>query len=352
MNSQAVVIHGAHDLRLETRETAGPGPGQVGIAVQAGGICGTDLHYYQHGGFGAIRVREPMILGHEVAGVVTAAGDGVTNVQVGQTVAINPSLACGQCQYCQAGIANHCDDMRFYGSAMRMPHVQGAFRGSIVAEARQCVPLPDGTPVELAALCEPFAVTLHAVRHAREAYGARGLDGMKVLVTGCGPIGLLAIIAARNAGATEVVATDVAPAALAMARRIGADATLDPSADANRIEKYGAGKGAFDVLIEASGNSAALTAGVQTLRPRGVAVLVGLGGDIAMPAGAMIAREIRMLGSFRFFEEFEEAARLIGSGAVDVAPLITHQFPVADAVAAFNTALDRSQAMKVQLRFD
>src|SRR5690349_2761299 len=131
---KAVVIHGAKDLRIEQRDEEPVGPGQVRVAIEAGGICGSDLHYYNHGGFGTVRVREPMILGHEVAGTVKTLGAGVSGFAVGDRVAISPSRPCSHCEYCLRGEQNHCLDMRFYGSAMPMPHIQGAFRQSLVAE--------------------------------------------------------------------------------------------------------------------------------------------------------------------------------------------------------------------------
>src|SRR4051812_5203002 len=135
---RAVVIHAAKDLRIEERETETAGPGEVEVAIEAGGICGSDLHYYHHGGFGTVRLREPMILGHEVAGRVTALGDGVEGVAVGDRVAVSPSRPCSACDYCLAGLPNQCLNMRFYGSAMPFPHIQGAFRERLVARASQC----------------------------------------------------------------------------------------------------------------------------------------------------------------------------------------------------------------------
>src|SRR3984893_5483949 len=179
---KAVVIHAAHDLRIEEREPEKPGPGQVEIAIEAGGICGSDLHYYQHGGFGTVRGREPMILGHEVAGTIKTLGAGVSTLTVGDRVAVSPSRPCNTCEYCLRGQQNHCLNMRFYGSAMPMPHIQGAFRQSLVAEAWQCHKIADGVSTTLAAMAEPLAVTLHAVARAGS------LIGKRVLVTGCGPI--------------------------------------------------------------------------------------------------------------------------------------------------------------------
>ena len=135
---KAVVIHQAQDLRIEERDGVTPGPGQVAVAIRRGGICGSDLHYYRHGGFGTVRLQEPMVLGHEVSGEISALGHGVSGLKVGDAVAVDPSRPCGTCHYCQAGQQNHCLDMLFFGSAMRFPHVQGAFRQSLLALATQC----------------------------------------------------------------------------------------------------------------------------------------------------------------------------------------------------------------------
>ena len=179
---KAVVIHAARDLRVEEREPEKAGRGQVEVGIEAGGICGSDLHYFNHGGFGTVRIREPMILGHEIAGTIKAIGAGVSKFAVGDRVAISPSRPCNGCDYCLQGLQNQCLSMRFYGSAMPMPHIQGAFRQRLVAEAWQCHDVNDGISINEAAFAEPFAVTLHAVARAGSLLGKR------VLVTGCGPI--------------------------------------------------------------------------------------------------------------------------------------------------------------------
>lgn len=342
---KTVVIHKERDLRIETREAGSPGPGQVLIAIRRGGICGSDLHYYRHGGFGVVRLKEPMILGHEVAGEVMACGAGVAALKPGDRVAVSPSRPCGQCIYCQRGQQNHCLDMLFYGSAMRMPHVQGAFRQQLVAEASQCHKVADGISYEEAAFAEPFAVTLHAIVRAGS------LAGKRLLVTGCGPIGALAIIAARAHGAQEIVATDVADFTLNLAARVGADQAVNVAGGGDALARFKADKGYFDVMIEASGNEAALRAGLECLKPRGVLVQLGLGGDILVPQNMIVAKEIEVRGSFRFHEEFALAVDLINRRRVDLMPLLTDVLPVDDAVKAFELALDRGRAMKVQLAF-
>ena len=226
---RAIVIHAAKDLRLDACEPQAPGPGQVRLRTAVGGVCGSDLHYYNHGGFGTVRLKQPMILGHEVSGRVVELGDGVAGLEAGELVAVNPSRPCGTCRYCMEGLKNHCLQMRFYGSAMPFPHIQGAFSQELIVDAEQCVPAHGLTAGE-AAMAEPLSVALHATRRAGELLGAR------VLVTGCGPIGALAILAARRAGASEIVATDVAANALAHAEAVGADQVINVSADPDAFQ--------------------------------------------------------------------------------------------------------------------
>jgi L-idonate 5-dehydrogenase len=341
---KAVVIHAAHDLRIEDRPVETPGPGQLRLRLAAGGVCGSDLHYYHNGGFGAVRLREPMILGHEVSAHVEQVGEGVQGFRPGQLVAVSPSRPCGACRYCAEGLPNHCLNMRFYGSAMPFPHIQGAFREELVADAAQCFDAEGLTAAE-AAMAEPLAVTLHATERA----GA--MVGRRVLVTGCGPIGALAILSARRAGAAEIVATDLTDFTLSLAAKVGADRVINTGSDPDALAAYGADKGHFDVLYECTGVAAALAQGIAALRPRGVAVQLGIGGDMTLPMNMITAKEIALRGSFRFHDAFGTAVALMRKGLIDVKPLITHSVPLAEAEQAFRLASDRTQAMKAQIVF-
>ncbi len=338
-------IHAPDDLRLVEQAPEQPGPGEVLVRVGYGGICGSDLHYFHHGGFGTVRIKRPMILGHEVAGTVEAVGEGVTRVAPGDRVAVNPSRPCKACSYCLEGLPNQCLDMRFYGSAMRDPHVEGAFRTLLRCEAVQCEKVAEGVPLHLAALAEPFSVGLHGVNRAGPLLNKR------VLVSGCGPIGTLAIAAALVHGAAEVVAVDVAAAPLVIAKAMGAHEAIDVAADPTWTQRFSANKGTFDVMLECSGNAAALRAGLEVMRPRGVVVQLGLGGDIAIPQNVIVAKELDIRGSFRFHAEFALAVRLINEGRVNLAPVVTHTMALAQAREAFELASDRSRAMKVLLDF-
>ncbi|MFD1792549.1 L-idonate 5-dehydrogenase [Ochrobactrum teleogrylli] len=341
---KAIVIHAAKDLRIDERELEMAGPGEVEIRLAAGGICGSDLHYYNHGGFGTVRVKEPMILGHEVSGHIAALGEGVSGLAVGDLVAISPSRPCGHCEYCHKGLPNHCFNMRFYGSAMPFPHIQGAFRERLIAKASQCVKA-DGLSAGEAAMAEPLSVTLHATRRAGEILGKR------VLVTGCGPIGTLSILSARRAGAAEIVAADISGPALEFARKVGADRTVNLSENPDGLAEYAQNKGSFDILYECSGAASALVAGIHAMRPRGVIVQLGMGGEMNLPIMTITAKELDLRGSFRFHEEFAIAVKLMQDGLINVNPLITQTLPLSDALRAFDIASDKTQSMKTQIAF-
>lgn len=341
---KAIVIHGPKDLRIENAEPSAPGPGQVQIAIETGGICGSDLHYFNHGGFGTVRLREPMVLGHEVAGRIEVLGEGVSTLAKGQRVAVSPSRPCHRCIYCYEAKYNHCLNMRFYGSAMPFPHIQGAFRQSLVAEAWQCAPA-DGLTSGEAAMAEPLAVCLHAVKRAGP------LLGKSVLVTGAGPIGTLCILAARRAGADRIVVTDLSAFTLDLAQSAGADETINIASSPDALDKFSADKGSFDVLFECTGVAKALVDAIPAMRPQGVVVQLGLGGDMTLPVQAMTAKELELRGSFRFHEEFHTGVSLMQKGLINVQPFITQTFDLNDAVQAFETAGDRSRSMKAQIAF-
>ena len=345
---KACTLYGARDLRLVDRDPpAVPGPGEVRVAYETGGICGSDLHYYHEGRAGSFALTEPLILGHEIAGRVVELGAGVAGLEVGQPVAIDPNLPCLACPQCLAGQTNLCREMVFFGSAAVTPHVQGGYREELVVPSRQCVGLPPGFDVAVAAFAEPLAVCLHAVERA----GA--LAHRHVLVTGAGPIGCLTVMAAKLAGAARVSATDVAGAPLERVAALGADETIDVSGEAPALAALAAGRGRVDVAFECSGNPAALAACIESVRPRGTVVQTGLMPPPTSPVAVnrLLAKELALLGTFRFHDEFRRAVDALVGGRLDVAPLLTGTFDFADADAAFEAARDRDRHMKVQLRF-
>ncbi|OYU48040.1 MAG: L-idonate 5-dehydrogenase [Rhizobiales bacterium PAR1] len=340
---RALVIHAPHDLRVEDffAEVGDLGPEDVLVRMAAGGICGSDLHYYHHGGFGTVRVKQPMALGHEASGHVEAVGSAVKHVAKGDLVAVNPSHPCGTCPSCQRGAFNHCENMIFNGSAMRFPHVQGLFREKISVPQNRVFKIAAPVSAAEAALCEPFSVALHAAKQAGD------LKGKRVLVSGCGPIGVLMIVAARLAGASHIAATDITAHSLAVAAKFGCDDCLDVSKGAEVLAPYTENRGQIDVVFECSGAPPAMASALQTLRPQGRIVLVGLGGDAPVPVNMIVAKELEIVGTFRFDLEFARAAELISSRTVDLRPMISASFPMAEAVEAFTQASDRTRATKV-----
>jgi len=285
------------------------------------------------------------VLGHEVSGQVVEVGADVQHLKVGTRASISPSRPCGHCSYCQQGQHNHCLHMRFYGSAMPWPHIQGAFRQELIVESWQVHPVAETVTDGEAAMAEPLSVALHAVRRAGPLLGKR------VLVTGCGPIGALIVLAARHAGASEIVVTDITDQTLARARTVGADVTINMATQPELLDAYKADKGTVDVLFEASGNAQALRAAFEVLKPRGIIAQVGTGGEISLPLNVLVAKEFELRGCFRFHEEFGWAVDLMNRGILDVKPLISHSLPYTEFAQAFELAADRHQSMKVQLTF-
>jgi L-idonate 5-dehydrogenase len=343
---KTLICHGAGDLRLEEQPEPGPPQAdQIQVQLAYGGICGSDLHYHQHGGFGTVRLKEPMALGHEVSGLVAAVGTAVRGFSPGDPIAISPSRPCTACRFCQRGLHNQCLHMRFYGSAMPFPHVQGAFSETLLIDARQAHRVEHGLDLSLAALAEPLSVGLHAIHRAGDVLGKQ------VLVTGCGPIGSLLIGALRRAGAARIVAVDLAELPLACARQMGADETINIGTEAQALAPYQSDKGQFDVVFEASGSPAALHSALDLIAPRGTLVTVGLGGDLALPMNKIVAKEIDLRGSFRFHTEFATALRFLSLGLIDGTPVISRIVPLEHAIEAFELAADKRQSLKVQIAF-
>jgi L-idonate 5-dehydrogenase len=312
----------------------------VRVRFAAGGICGSDLHYFGHGRTGSFVVTEPLVLGHEIAGEVAEVSDGVEGLKHGTRVAVNPARFCGHCSACAGGRPNLCENLFFMGSASRTPHMQGGFRDLIDVAPSQCVPVPDSLPIGHAALAEPLAVCLHAAARAGD------LKGRRVAITGAGPIGLLLLLVARDQGAAATVVTDLAKGALDHAERLGASAVLDAS-DPDALASQ-----APDVVFEASGAPSALAAAIRVVRRGGTVVQVGNlpAGDLPAPLNLVMAKEVDLRGSLRFGHEFAEAVALIVQGRIDVGALVTSELPLDEAPAAFALAADRSRSVKVLLR--
>ncbi len=342
---KAIVIHAPKDLRYEEVADQPLGPDDARVKIEVGGICGSDLHYYRQGGFGAVRLRHPMVLGHEIAGVVFETGRDATSLRIGQRVVVNPSMSCGVCSFCRKGLRNHCSDMRFYGSAMRTPHVDGGFRQTLVCKAEQAIPIPDALTLGEAAFAEPVAVCLHA------AARAGSLLGKRLLVLGAGPIGTIMALVGRAAGADWVAVADLIDEPLRRIADLGADETINAAREADRLASHAEGKGTFDVVFEASGSAQATVSALDVVKPRGTVVCVGQGARPEINISTIVTKEINVIGAFRFDDEFRLAIDYIARNRTQIRALLTATVPASDPTPAFDLAADKTRSVKVHLQF-
>ena len=338
---RAVVVHGAGDLRIDERPDPVPGPGEVLLALEWGGVCGSDLAYWRSGASGTAALKHPLVLGHEVAGRVAQVGHGVSGTEVGRPVTVHPAELVGDGSLPDRikGRTNLYPRIRYFGSAAFDPHTDGGFSELRVVRADQIRPLPDGVSTEHGALAEPLAVAMHAVNRAGD------VRGREVLVNGAGPIGSLVVAAAKHAGAATVVAADLTDSALAVARAMGADEVRNlAGGDTLPVD--------VELVFEASGAPAALGPVLHATARGGTVVQVGNlpGTAVSAVLGDLLTREITWIGAYRFVEEITDALAAMQEG-LDVSPLITHRFGIEQAAEALAVAADPSSGgSKVLLR--
>jgi L-idonate 5-dehydrogenase len=343
---KAAVLHGARDLRIEPYPQPELHPGMVLLRIRRVGICGTDLHYYEHGYNATFVPDRPFILGHEFTAEVAAVAEDVETVKAGQRVTVNPARSCGFCVYCKSGQINLCRKTIMLGSASTIPPTDGALAEFVTVRADQCHLLPVDMDDGIGAMMEPLSVALHAVRRAGT------VSGKRVLITGGGTIGLLAAMTVRAFGAIPVAVSDIVSSRRNKAIEIGADVALDPAAhDLHDTVRELTGLG-FDIIFEASGAPPALRAAFDLVRPGGTIVQIGTVGtaDIPVPVNQLMVKEINFRGSMRYGDTFDEAIRLVAAGRVDVRSLINHVFPLEDSARALQFAADKSLALKVQIQ--
>jgi len=338
---KAAVLHRPGDVRLEHLPIPNPTSGEVLIRVRAVGVCGSDVHYYKEGRIGRYVVEKPLILGHESAGEVVALGSGVSHISVGARVAVEPGVPCRRCGYCKGGRYNLCADVTF----MATPPVDGAFAEYIAWPADFVYPLPENLGYAEGALMEPLAVGMHAVRRARL------VPGWTVLILGGGPIGQMALLAARAAGAGRIILTDLEDRRLQVASSLGADVIVNPRhtsiSDVIRAATGGEGP---DLVIEAAGTATTVRQSIELVRRGGTVVWIGLPSEDPCPVSALqaIDKEVDILGIFRYANVYPDAIRLAASGKIDLSPLVTHRFPLEEARRALDTVIEqRASAIKV-----
>jgi L-iditol 2-dehydrogenase len=330
------VLKTAGELLVEERPDPVPGPHEVLVEVASVGVCGSDVHYFEHGRIGDFVVESPLVLGHEASGRVVGVGDAVTRLSVGQRVSIEPGVPDFSCPQCLAGRYNLCEDMRFYAT----PPIDGAFAELVTTHELFAHPVPDSLSDDAAALLEPLSVGLWACHKA--AVGA----GTRVLVTGAGPVGLVAAQAALALGAASVTVTDVNPHRLALARDLGVTDALDVSA--TRVSESGL---EVDVMLECSGNQSAAADALLAVAPAGTVVLVGMGGDeMTLPVSRIQQRELTLTGTFRYAHTWPAAIALASSGRVELDRLVTGHYGLDQVREALTVARTDAHAVKPMVR--
>lgn len=325
------VLRDVGEVVTEERPVPQAGPREVLVEVDTVGTCGSDVHYYQHGRIGDFVVREPLILGHEPSGVIVAVGAEVDRERLGQRVSIEPGVPCLSCARCRLGRYNLCQRMRFFGT----PPVDGAFSEYVTIHEQFAHRVPDTLSAEAAALLEPLSVAVWACTKAQVSPGSR------VLVTGAGPIGLVALQTALAFGATEVVVSDVRSHRLSVAGRLGG---LPVDAREHTLDGVEP-----DALLECSGVPQVAADGIRLVRPAGRAVLVGMGGDeIPLPLAHVQQNEIEVTGTFRYANTWPQAIALAAS-EVDLDRLVTHRFGLDEVRDAFEVQRLDDTAIKAMV---
>jgi L-iditol 2-dehydrogenase len=330
----AAVLHGVRDVRLEWRPVPEPGEREVVVEVRSVGVCGSDVHYYEHGRIGDFVVDAPLVLGHEVSGVVVRRGPRATRHPIGQRVALEPGVPCGRCTECRSGRYNLCREVRFFAT----PPIDGAFARYVAIHEDYAFELPEAVSDDAGALLEPLAVAVWACRKGGVGTGDR------VLVTGAGPIGNLVAQVASAAGATTVAVADINAARLARVARLGATETLDLSS--RQLASY---TGQFDVVLECTGVEDLLGTAISMLRPAGTAVAVGMGPGLEarLPLALMQAREITLVGTFRYANTYPAAIALAATGRVELDGLVDERFPLEEADRALRATREDPSLLKV-----
>lgn len=306
----ASVLRGIGDVTVEQRPVPCPAAGEVLIKVASVGVCGSDIHYYEHGRIGPYVVESPLVLGHEASGTIVEVGEGVSPARIGNRVAIEPQRPCRACAFCRAGRYNLCPKMRFYAT----PPVDGAFSEYVIIDDDFAYDVPDSISDDAAALMEPASVGIAAAQKSRICVGDA------VLIAGAGPIGLITAQIARAFGAADIVVADIDPTRRELATRYGARA-IDPSTDS--VDSLG-----VDVFIDASGATSAITSGIRAVRPGGAVVLVGSADVVPLFVPDVSMREITIAGVFRYTCTWPIARSLVTSGQLDLDSLVTHRFGI------------------------
>lgn len=344
MESWEAVLHSAKEMRVEA--CAAPvlrNDDDVLVEMKRVGICGSDVHYWQHGRCGDFVLHQPMVIGHESSGVVAAVGANVTHVRPGDRVALEPGVPCRTCELCRTGAYNLCPDMAFFAT----PPVHGSLAKYVVHPADYCFKLPEAVSLDEGAMCEPLSVGVYACERAGVVPGAR------VLILGAGPIGLVCYLVAKAFGAVEAVITDISEERLAFARSLGVEHTLlaKDVAPRDMAQQVQAALGGHrpDVSFECCGFQDPTCTAIFATKSNGCVCLIGMNQPVMnLPLFEASARQVDLKGIFRYRNTYPTCIALLAARKLDVSALITHRYPVDQLLEGFETSrVGRDGAIKV-----
>lgn len=316
---KTAIMTGIGKVELTEREIPAPKADEVLVKIEYVGICGSDLHYYEAGGIGANMVEPPFVLGHEAGGTVVEIGKNVTNLKVGDKVALEPGKTCGKCEFCKTGRYNLCPEVIFFAT----PPVDGVFQEYAAHEAALCFKIPDNMDTMEAALIEPLAVGFHAAKQG----GAQA--GMTAVVTGSGCIGLVSMMALKAMGVTKIIAVDVMEKRLDKALELAATEVIN-GMEKNTVEevmRLTDGQGA-DLVIETAGTEITTRQAIQFVKKGGTIVLVGYSasGEMTLPVSLALDKEITFKTVFRYRHIYPLAIEAVASGRVNLKGIVTNIF--------------------------
>ncbi|XP_019200519.1 PREDICTED: L-idonate 5-dehydrogenase-like [Ipomoea nil] len=343
--NMAAWLVGVRTLRIQPYILPPLGPHDVKVRIKALGICGSDVHHFKHMRCANFVVKKPMVIGHECAGIIEEVGSQVKSVAVGDRVALEPGISCGECHLCKQGRYNLCPEMKFFGS----PPTNGSLANQVVHPADLCFKLPDNVSLEEGAMCEPLSVGVHACRRAGIGPETR------ILILGAGPIGLVTMLAARAFGAPTILIADVDDRCLSFAKSLGADHTIQVTTSIQDVEKEveqirQKSGGIVDVSFDCVGFNKTMATALQATSSGGKVCLIGLGQtEMTVPITAASAREVDIVGIFRYRNTWPLCIEFLRSGKIDVKPLITHRFNFTqeELEQAFETSAGGGNAIKV-----
>ena len=341
---KAAVLYRPKVLKFEDREVPSPNPDEVLIKVKNVGICRSDVHYYVHGRIGSFIVKEPIILGHECSGEIVDKGKNVKDLEIGDRVIVEPGAPCRKCFYCKIGRYNLCDNIAFMGT----PPTDGAFREYLTWPSDFVYKMPEGMTFEEGALIEPFSVGVYAVRRAGL------LPGNSVAILGAGTIGLMTLLAAREAGASEIFITDIADHKLKLAKKFGAQKAINAKEE-DVIESIMSLTNGFgvDIVFDAVGIEQTINQAIRIARKGGKVVIIGLGFE-DLTATRIIdipIKELDVLGIMRYVNVYRDAMKLAFSKKIPLQDLITHRLSFGELVRGMEIMeKDGENAIKIMIK--